>query len=136
MDERAMRTWFLIIALGFTALELVGIYLTWQEIGVATIIWLIVAAAVGIRLLCREHLDFMPQLAQSLIDGRSPLAVILASFRRVLASLLLVFPGIISDVIALILLLWPEDRPPRRPPNPASTRRGETVIEGEYRRID
>lgn len=130
-----MRTWFLII-LGFTALELVGIYLVWQEIGLATIIWLVVAGVVGIRLLCRERQDFMPRLTRLLMDGHTLLAVMLASCRRILAGLLFVFPGIISDVIALILLLWPEDRPPRRPPNPASTRRGETVIEGEYRRID
>ncbi|MGQ9685269.1 MAG: FxsA family protein [Thiobacillaceae bacterium] len=132
-----MRTWFvMIIALGFPALELVGIYLIWQRIGVATLFWLATAAVVGIRLLRREHLDFMPRLAQSVMDGHTPLAVMLASFRRVLAGLLLVFPGMGSDVLALILLLWPGGRPPRRPPTQASTRQGETVIEGEYRRLD
>lgn len=132
-----MRAWFvMIIALGLPALELVGIYLIWQLIGVWTLIWLAGAAVVGIRLLRREHLDFMPRLAQSVMDGHTPLAVMLASFRRVLAGLLLVFPGMGSDLLALILLLWPGGRQPRRPPTQASTHPGETVIEGEYRRLD
>lgn len=132
-----MRAWFVvIIALGLPALELVGIYLIWQQLGVWTLVWLVTAALVGIRLLRREHLDFMPRLAQSVMGGHTPLSVMLVSLRRVLAALLLVFPGIGSDFLALILLLWPGGRPPRRPPPRPSTRQGETVIEGEYRRID
>ncbi len=131
-----MRAWFLtIIAFGLPALELVGIYLIAQRIGAWTLVWLVTAVVGGIWLLRREHQDFVPRLLQSLRDGHTPLAVLLASFRRVLAGLLLIFPGIGSDVLALLLLLWPAGRPPRRPP-PAPRPAEDEVIEGEFRRVD
>jgi UPF0716 protein FxsA len=132
-----MRAWFvLIIAVGLPALELVGIYLIWREIGAWTLAWLAGAVLVGIWLLRREHLDFMPRLAQAVLDGHTPLAVMLASFRRVVAGLLLIFPGMGSDLLALLLLLWPSGRPPRRPPPAQQEAGAATVIEGEYRRVD
>lgn len=128
-----MHAWFLtIIALGLPALELVGIVLIWREIGAWTLAWLSGAALLGFWLLRREHLDFLPRLARAMTDGHTPWAVLFASFRRVLAALLLIFPGAGSDLLALLLLIWPGGRPPRRPPS----RRPDEVIEGEYRRVD
>ena len=54
-----------------------------------------------------------------------------ASARTVLAGLLLIFPGVVSDLIALTLLLLPRPQavePVRRP------RPNRTLIEGEFRR--
>ena len=45
-----------------------------------------------------------------------------------MAGLLLIFPGVVSDGLALLLLIWP------RPPAPAAP--DSDVIEGEYRRED
>jgi len=76
-----------------------------------------------------------------LSKGQFSLAAFIDSFRTVLAGLLLIFPGIISDVIALILLLLPIREPaleqaamrtPRTPQGPLF--RHEGVIEGEFRR--
>lgn len=131
-----MRVWLPIIALGLPALELAGIYLLWQRIGAWTLAWLAGTLILGIWLLRREHLDFLPRLAQAVLDGHTPLAVIMASFRRVLAGLLLIFPGIGSDLVALVLLFWPGGRPPRRPPHTRREAGGTTVIEGEYRRVE
>ncbi|MFN3593092.1 MAG: FxsA family protein [Thiobacillaceae bacterium] len=130
-----MRAGLWIIAFGLPALELVGIYPIWQTIGAWTLAWLALAAAAGVWLLRREHRDFLPRLAQTLALGHTPLGVLLASFRRVIAALLLIFPGLVSDALALILLAWPGGRPPRpraSGPRPAA----DDVIEGEYRRID
>lgn len=131
-----MRVWLLIIALGLPALELAGIYLLWQHIGAWTLAWLAGTLFLGVWLLRREHLDFLPRLPQALMDGHTPLAVIMASFRRVLAGLLLIFPGIGTDLVALLLLFWPGGRPPRRPRPAREDTSAATVIEGEYHRVD
>lgn len=134
-----MHGWLLaIIALGLPALELAGIYLIWQKIGPWTLAWLLGAVMLGVWLLRRERLDFLPRLAQAMTDGHTPFAVLFASFRRVLAGLLFIFPGAGSDLLALLLLIWPGGPTPRRPPPgppPGKGPRGE-VIEGEYRRVD
>lgn len=131
-----MRVWWAIIALGLPALELVGIYLIWQEIGAWTLVWLAAAVFFGIWLLRREHLDFLPRLYQSLLDGHTPIAVLLATARRVLAGLLFIFPGAGSDLVAILLLLLPGGRPPKKPPSKTGPIQDEGVIEGEYRRVD
>ena len=132
-----MRAWFgMIIALGLPALELVGIYLIWQRIGAWTLVWLAGAAFVGIWLLRREHLDFLPRLAQAALHGHTPFAVLFSTARRVLAAVLFIFPGAGSDLLAVLLLLWPSGRPPRQPPPRTESAPPDVVIEGEYTRVD
>lgn len=132
-----MRAWFvMIIALGLPALELVGIYLIWQRIGVWTLAWLAGAVAVGIWLLRREHLEFLPRLAQTVLAGHTPVAVLFATARRILAGLLFILPGAGSDLLALVLLLWPGGRPPRQQPPSSESTWHDGVIEGEYERVD
>jgi UPF0716 protein FxsA len=94
------------------------------------IAWLVLAVIAGVLLIRMEKLVWALRLAASLREQRSPFGAILTSARSVVAGLLLIFPGVISDVLALVLLLWPlpkggsidgEGSPPG-------------VIEGEYRR--
>lgn len=129
---------FAIIALAVPALELVGIYLIWREIGAWTLAWLAAAVFLGLWLLRQEHLDFLPRLAQAVLDGHTPFAVMFASARRIFAALLFILPGAGSDLLALALLLWPAARPPGPPP-PGAGRTGPgggEVIDGDYRRVD
>lgn len=134
---RAMRAWFLmIIAVGVPALELASVYLIWREIGAWTLVWLAGAAVLGIRLLRQEHVAFLPRIAQAVLDGHTPFGVLFASLRRVLAGLLLIFPGAGSDLLALVLLLWPGRQPPGGPPAPAARPAQGEVIDGECRRVD
>lgn len=118
-----------IIAAAFLALEMVGIYLVGAEIGVwRTLLWLLTSAVLGIAVISRAGAAFMPRLAQAMQAGGSPFGVLWHSGRRLLAGLLLIFPGLISDLIAVGLLLWPA--PPAPPP------RDDGVIEGDFRRED
>lgn len=125
-----------IIALGLPALELAGIYLIWQGIGAWTLAWLAGAVFIGTWLLRREHLNLLPRLAQAVRDGHTPFAMLFATARRVLAGLLFIFPGAGSDLLAILLLLWPGSRPPRQQPPGMASDRPNAVIEGEYRRVD
>jgi UPF0716 protein FxsA len=70
------------------------------------------------------------RLAAAVAEGRYSIAALVDSARTVLAGLLLIFPGIISDLIALTLLLLP-----RAMPEPASIRVApRDVIDGRFRR--
>jgi UPF0716 protein FxsA len=78
-----------------------------------------------------EKLVWAFRVATSLREERSPIGALLASARSVVAGLLLIFPGVLSDLLALAVLLWPLPKGQRF----EGARPGETgAIEGEYRR--
>lgn len=133
-----------IIAVALAALELVGIYRIWQWIGPWTLLWLAGAVLAGVTLIRLEHASLAPRLVQTLLHGEAPLRALLGIGLRFLAGILLILPGAVSDLVALLLLLFTLGRrsPSRGPsgPRPGAARqqrpdRGET-IEGEYRRVD
>lgn len=131
-----MRFWFFaIIALGLPALEMVGIYQIAQKVGwFWTLLWLIGAAWAGVNLIRAQHSDLPARLKQGLARGEAPFGAIWASGRRLLAGVFLILPGAGSDLLALLLLLWPTAPTPAQTPQ---TKPGEPhVIEGEYRRED
>jgi UPF0716 protein FxsA len=76
------------------------------------------------------------------LHGEEPLLRgVVDSGRKVLAGLLLLMPGIASDLIALALLLLPINLGGRFGPQPAAAGRsrasgGAEAIEGTYRRVD
>lgn len=129
-----------IIAVGVLALELVGIYHIGQRIGLWwTLLWLIAGVFAGVSVMRNAGAGLMPRLAAALQQGREPFGVLWATGRRFLAGLLLILPGAGSDILALLLLLWPSPRlPTGKPPDPArrAQRSGDEVIEGEFRRED
>jgi UPF0716 protein FxsA len=127
----------MIIAVAIPALEMVGIYQIAQRIGWGwTLLWLIAAIWAGVALIRAQHSDLPARLGQALARGEAPFGEIWASGRRLLAGVLLILPGAGSDLLALLLLLWPTARTPAPIP-PAGAARGEAeVIEGEFRRED
>jgi UPF0716 protein FxsA len=103
--------------------------------------WLVFACIAGIVLIKEARFSLMTRLAGALSQGQFSLAAFIDSFRTVLAGLLLIFPGIISDVMALVLLLLPIREPayqqaatrtPRASLGPRVSPDG--AIEGEFRR--
>ncbi len=99
-----------------------------ERFGLWVLAWLVLAFIGGVLLIRMEKLVWAIRLAGSLRAQRSPLGALLASVRSVVAGLLLIFPGIITDVMALLLLVWP--LPQGRPFDDKEP----GVIEGEYRR--
>jgi UPF0716 protein FxsA len=126
-------TWLAaIIAVAVPALEMVGIYQIAQRVGWTwTLLWLIGAAWAGVSLIRALHSDLPARVKLALARGESPFGEVWASGRRLLAGVLLVLPGIGSDLLALLLLLWPTRRTPLPP---AARQEGPEVIEGEFRR--
>lgn len=106
--------------------------------------WLVFAAIAGVVLIKQARFSLISRLASALSQGQFSLAAFIDSFRTVLAGLLLIFPGVISDVMALALLLIPVREPAFEPIRPRAGRDGYAkngtsagaggVIEGEFRR--
>lgn len=129
-------SWVGIIAVAFLALEMVGMYLIGKQIGGGYVaLWLLLAMITGISVIRQAGAGFLPGLQHALHQGHPPLAMLWATGRRFLAGILLILPGAISDLIALVLLLWPS--PPVPQPQHNQGRPGaDGVIEGEFRRED
>lgn len=127
-----------IIALAFPVLELIGIISIWGEIGAWTLLWLLLAMLAGASLIAVERAAFMPALAVAMMGGGNPIATLKASGLRFLAGVMLLFPGAISDILALFLLLWAGFRLPPPPPRryPGGPAANDDVIEGDFRRVD
>lgn len=122
----------LFLMLSFPILEALGIFWLFNAIGAWTLVWLVSAAVVGIALLRFERVAWGPRLISTLQSGAHPLTALFASGRILLAGGLLVFPGVLSDFIALVLLLLPGTWTNRRAhPLRAAN---DDVLEGEFRR--
>lgn len=137
-----MRLLILGIVMGFPLLEGAVLYRLGQGHGGWVVAWLLFSAIAGIVLIKQARFSLVTRLASELSRGQFSLSAIIDSFRTVLAGLLLIFPGIISDVMALVLLLWPLREPAYQYAH-ARTERAVTptreaarggVIEGEFRR--
>ncbi|MHB0972633.1 MAG: FxsA family protein [Thiobacillus sp.] len=122
----------MLLLLSFPVLEAIGIFWVARAIGNWVWLWLLLAAVAGVLLIRLERAAWGPRLLFSVQAGAHPLAALFASGRILLAGGLLVFPGFISDIIALVLLLIPGTWPARTaaPPQPAN----DDVLEGEFKR--
>lgn len=144
-------SWIVLLLLSFPVLEAIGIFWVASAIGGWVLLWLLLAAVIGVTLVRVERVAWSARILFSVQSGAHPLASLFYSSRILLAGGLLVFPGFISDVLALILLLvpgtWAKRVPdPLRPANddipfsqsapPQSARTGGTpeTIDGEFKR--
>ena len=123
---------FLLVVLGFPALEIYTMFQVADVIGWWLLAWLILSALIGWILIKEESMAVFGRLAVAMQNGQSPFAALWDSGRTMLAGLLLIMPGVLSDVLALVLLLLPNksDRI-----NPRSTH-DDGVIEGEVRVVE
>ena len=127
-----MAPWLLLaILLGFPLLELWVAVLVAQKIGWWLLPWLIGAVLFGVTLIREQQFALLGNVMRAAQRGEDPFQAIFASGRILLAGLLFIFPGVVSDGLALLLLVWPRRRAPAAA-NPGDP----DVIEGEFRRED
>ncbi|APV52314.1 hypothetical protein BWI17_05800 [Betaproteobacteria bacterium GR16-43] len=121
------------ILLGFPVLEgAVLVRLSADGHGWWVFAWCVLAACAGMALIKEARFALVARLGAALAEGRFNIAALVESARTVVAGLLLIFPGVISDLLALALLLVPLPRPAvERVPVRA---RGGVIIDGEFRR--
>ena len=124
-----MAPWlFLAILLGFPLLEFWVAVLVAQKIGWWLLVWLIGSVILGATLIREQQFALLGHVMRAAQQGGDPFQAIFASGRILLAGLLFIFPGVVSDGLALLLLIWPRPRVPAAPES--------DVIEGEFRRED
>ena len=124
--------WIVLLMLSFPVLEAIGIFWVAHMIGSWVLLWLLLAAVAGVMLIRVERVAWGARMLFSVQSGADPFTSLFASGRILLAGGLLVFPGFISDIIALVLLLIPgtwaqRGQGPLRPAN-------DDVLEGEFKR--
>jgi UPF0716 protein FxsA len=134
---------FIVLAI-VLAFPLADLYLTariarWS--GIPLWVWLSGSFIAGALLLNNERSEFRMKTVAALHGGQPVLRGLLDSGRRVLAGLLLMLPGIASDIVALLLLALPLNVGRSYEPLAAGEghwprRRGRDAIDGDYRRID
>jgi UPF0716 protein FxsA len=127
-----MRFLLIGILLGFPLLEAVVLVRLSEVMGWWILAWVVLAACAGIALIKEARFAMLARLAAGLAEGRFAITALTDSARTVVAGLFLIFPGVVSDFIALTLLLLPG---PKAVVETRSIRDiGGSVIDGEFRR--
>ena len=132
-----MRFVVLAILLAFPAADVYVTSRLARWTGVPLWIWLAGSFLLGLLLLRNQRIEFRARLVAALHGEQSILRGVLDSGRKVLAAFLLILPGIVSDLMALVLLALPLNVGRRFEPQPqyAGRMQGDT-IDGDYRRIE
>lgn len=122
----------LTILLAFPVLEIFTLVRLADWAGWWLLGWLLLAALIGIALLSEAGVDAPVRLLEALHSGQTLGASLWYGFVPFIAGVLLIFPGVISDALALLLLLLP--LPARRGGRPPAA--NDEAIEGEWRKLD
>lgn len=136
-----MRFVYLMIVLGFPLLDLYATTRIAHWTGVPIWVWLGLPLIAGFVLLRNERMTFRAKTIAAMHGEYPLLRGLFDSGRKVLAGFLLLLPGVISDVIALLLLALPLNvgHAERVPGVAAAGRAGSarrSAIDGEFRRLD
>ena len=130
--EMRVRIVLVAILLGFPLLEAVVLVRLADTLGWWVLAWVVLAACAGMALIKEARFAMLARLAAGFAHGRFAIAALTDSARTVVAGIMLIFPGVVSDLIALTLLLLPG---PRVVAESSTRRRAHgTLIEGEFRR--
>lgn len=133
MERVTLKRLLLIaILLGFPLLEAVVLVRLSDTLGWWILAWVVLAACAGMALIKEARFALLARLAAGFAHEKFSIVALTDSARTVLAGLFLIFPGVVSDLIAFTLLLLPG---PRFVTETARRRESRgTIIDGEYRR--
>jgi len=127
----------LLILLAFPVLEIWLLIALAAQYGWWLLLYLAVVAILGYRLIKDEQLLMFGRMAQTLTQGGTPAKALFGSAKNLIAGILLIIPGVITDAIAVILLLLPSAKvAPDAKQARARKAANDDVIEGEFRRED
>ena len=135
--DHAMIRWLLRFVVFLPLIEVVVIVLVWHAIGPWWTLALLAAGPIaGLALLRLSPVRTFGHARAALAQGRLPDSAVWEGAALGFAGLLLLFPGFLSDFLAIALLIGPARRALRRPPNPpppAVRDPDREPLEGRYR---
>ncbi len=128
-----------ILLLALPLIELASLIMLGQQVGVGwTLLWVLFTGIVGLMLIQRYGWNTLQRLQQQMVLNRSPLHVLKSGMWGVFAGVLIAFPGLVSDALAVPCLIMAllhrgGGSGPDGQGGPRSQQRGEyTIIEGEW----
>lgn len=129
-----MRFLLLAIVLAFPLLDLYATVRVARWTGVPIWIWLSLPTLAGFLLLRNERVNFRANLVAAMHGEQALLRGLIDSGRKVAAGVLFLLPGVVSDLVALVLLALPINvgRHVEAHASPGGTR----TFDGNYRRVD
>ena len=131
-----MRLVVLAIVLAFPLMDLYVTARFAQWTGVPMWFWLLSSAIVGLWLMRNERLQFRARTVAAMHGEYPLLRGLVDSGRKVLAAVLLIVPGVLSDFLGLLLLLLPINQRGGFGPQPVAASRTNEIIDPDYRRIE
>lgn len=127
---------FFIILLILPLIEIMVFASVADEIGFfMALLLLIVSGVTGMTLLRQQGLHTAFTLQQAMHTGRLPAEDIFDGLCRTAAGLLLIIPGFVTDILALLLLIPVMRRGLHKVMSKKMPSEGE-VLEGEYERVE
>ncbi len=139
MDRRniLMRVIIMLALLAFPVAEIWILVSLAQQYGWWVAVYIIGIALLGLQLIRDEKQQLSGRMMQNLTQGGNPMKAMFGSARNIIAGVLLVIPGVITDIIAVILLLIPIKSGGQSSPAYKGQRAAnDDVIEGEFHRED
>lgn len=104
-----MRLSFLFLpVLALIAIEIAGFVVVGREIGaLVTIVLVFLSSALGLTLLRIQGFGALTRIRQEMDKGRVPGRELAHGFMIVVAGMLLIIPGFVTDLIGLLLFIPP-----------------------------
>ena len=130
-----MRYLLLGIVLGFPVADLYTTVRVAEWTGIPVWLWLTCSTLAGFSLLRSERTAFRAATVAVMHGDQPVLRGLLDSGRKILAALLFLLPGVMSDVLALLLLALPLNLGQRPQPVGTSPAR-KSYLDGDFRRLD
>ena len=119
--------------------EIWGLFKLGAEYGWWFFGYIVVMAILGWQLIQDEKMMVIPKLVAMMSQGGNLISGILGSAKNLLAGALFLFPGVITDLIGIVLLLIPVQASLNQNANPFQQdvhKKNDDIIEGENRRED
>lgn len=136
-----MRFLIFAILLAFPFLEIAILIELSQRYGWWVLAYLLMIGYLGLQLIRSEKDLIAARMFQQMGAGGNPVSAMFSTARNMLAGVLLLIPGVISDVIAVILLLIPANNPGLGQTGQKSSAQyrasaNDEVIEGEFTEVE
>lgn len=132
-----MRLIFILAILAFPVAEIWILVNLIQHYGWWVVLYLLVIAMLGLQLIRDEKMLFSGRMMQTLTQSGNPMKAVFGSARNIIAGVLLIIPGVMTDLIAAILLLIPiNNKAKSTPAYHGEKAANDDVIEGEFHRED
>ncbi|HEY0906664.1 MAG TPA: FxsA family protein [Methylophilus sp.] len=134
-----MRFFIFAILLAFPIMEIAVLIELCDRYGWWVLAYLILIGYLGLRLIRSEKDLIAARMFQQLGAGGHPVGALLSTARNMFAGVLLLIPGVITDVIAVVLLLMPAGQKAAGTPGQQGFRyqdsANDEVIEGEFTEV-